>query len=727
MNKPTHALFVKSCRAFSLMEVLGITAVLAALAVVSIISVKDTVAAGQRSAMQRELQVLNGALQNYKSAGGAIPETASLDDALAALTQGVNLSGSDYVALPKDPEREFTVGGELYELNYNPEDGFSYANDAGDAVGFAGGQLAGAGGSAFPFDITDDAARRAALDSVRDDPYSAAGLSNFEALKAAAELGYLAPAEIAELADIYAQSPSELAELLAVLDESSQINMVGQILGWSSSFLNIYHLGAPSEFQSNSWRGQPEVTSLHDVFSHLPAGGVGSILNNMRGAEELGGFTLDNLSGLNLTGWNTGAIPGVPHTDAEVTEVFLADMGTNSLLNVAISEGYSSVDELVSGWGFNSLAELTQEMHVWYGPKVLPQPALSFALFNLAGSNVSADQLNAAGSLFGANLSGVQTLAGFDTTGRDLQFVNFADSNISPAQLQAAGQITGVNLSRLNLLGMNTAGMSFLNVNLSGADISSAQLSAAQSLVGANLSNLDLTGLITNGKPLNGVNFYGSTISTDQLNAATDLRYANLSMQDLTGLQLAGRNMQNVNFAGSNITAAQLNAASNISGVNLSGLNTLGGLNLTGKSIAAMDFSNSNITGEQLNGANLGHWGDGANLSGVTNLSGFNTTGKDLSGTNFAGSGITAAQLNQSVDFRYANLSNLNLTGLDTTGRNLAVNFSGSSITITQLLGGASIAGAHLVDVNFTREELQSALGAAGKTGRGWDLNEVKW
>jgi len=54
----------------SLVEVLGATAVVMTVASVVVISAKDTLTASQRSAVQRELQSLNSALNNFKAAGG---------------------------------------------------------------------------------------------------------------------------------------------------------------------------------------------------------------------------------------------------------------------------------------------------------------------------------------------------------------------------------------------------------------------------------------------------------------------------------------------------------------------------------------------------------------------------------------------------------------------------------------------------------------------------------
>lgn len=61
-----------STKGFSLVEILGAIAVVSTLAAVSVVSIKDTVQAGQKAGAQKELQHLNGALQNFRSAGGVM-------------------------------------------------------------------------------------------------------------------------------------------------------------------------------------------------------------------------------------------------------------------------------------------------------------------------------------------------------------------------------------------------------------------------------------------------------------------------------------------------------------------------------------------------------------------------------------------------------------------------------------------------------------------------------
>lgn len=128
----------------TLVEVLGATAVIVTLATVSVVSIRDSVQAGQKAVMQREVQLLNVALEEYKSAGGVIADDASVTDALSLLEEGVDLAGDgnkDYAPLVNTPPLQMTVAGEAYDLTFTPQEGFAYTNAAGEGVGFSGAAL----------------------------------------------------------------------------------------------------------------------------------------------------------------------------------------------------------------------------------------------------------------------------------------------------------------------------------------------------------------------------------------------------------------------------------------------------------------------------------------------------------------------------------------------------------------------------------------------------------
>jgi hypothetical protein len=127
---------------------------------------------------------------------------------------------------------------------------------------------------------------------------------------------------------------------------------------------------------------------------------------------------------------------------------------------------------------------------------------------NFSGSNVTAEQLNAATSINGANLSGLD-LTGLNTEGKNLEGINFVGSNISVSQLNAASSIAFANLSGFQTLdGLDTAEKDLAYVNFSGSNITPAQLSEASNIAYVNLSGTGITRaqLETLGSPLWGWN-----------------------------------------------------------------------------------------------------------------------------------------------------------------------------------------------------------------------------
>jgi len=187
--------YKKFYRAFTLVEVMGAVAVVSTLAVLAVVTAKDMVLSGQRSAVQRELQMLNGALQQFRAAGGVIPDDASAAAAVRKLREGVGIEGDNYAPLTTDPKMSMEIGGEPYELSYDPDPGFSYVNADGEGMGLAGGELPptpGAGAEAYPFDITDPLAVASALEELDMlDPDSPEYQDYLNALGAAMSLGGL--------------------------------------------------------------------------------------------------------------------------------------------------------------------------------------------------------------------------------------------------------------------------------------------------------------------------------------------------------------------------------------------------------------------------------------------------------------------------------------------------------------------------------------------------------
>jgi hypothetical protein len=159
------AIFTYS-KAFSLVEVLGVVAVVSTLAVVSVVSIKNTVQAGQKAGAQKELQHLNSALQNFRSAGGVMEPGVDARGAIDALQGGVELSGSDFTSLSTDPAMSREIDGETYNLMYDEEDGFTYGLEDGSGELLSGSGQVAAAQEPFPFDVNDPAAAANALNEL---------------------------------------------------------------------------------------------------------------------------------------------------------------------------------------------------------------------------------------------------------------------------------------------------------------------------------------------------------------------------------------------------------------------------------------------------------------------------------------------------------------------------------------------------------------------------------
>lgn len=125
-------------KGLSLVEILGASTVIMALASVAVVSVKDSLKAGQRSAIQRELQSLNTALTNFKSAGGVIEDGSLAEDAIKQMRYGVGVSDMErFNPLTEDPDLLKEIDGETYRLDYNEKDGFTYVPDSGQEAAFS--------------------------------------------------------------------------------------------------------------------------------------------------------------------------------------------------------------------------------------------------------------------------------------------------------------------------------------------------------------------------------------------------------------------------------------------------------------------------------------------------------------------------------------------------------------------------------------------------------------
>jgi len=233
---------VTMAKGFSLLELLGAVTVTMAVASVVIISVRDTTLAGQRSAVQRELQALNTALHNYKSAGGIIPADLGPQDILALLRRGVKMEDSDYSPLVTDPELTKRIGNTDYDLRYSDDSGFSYVPE-GEGPEFvqAGQEVGSLPEEGYAFDPSNVEEAQAALEYLQGlNPEDPEYGSLLEALNAAYAMGVLTGEQMqaAELAnyggtwvDAAAAQLSYASDALDVLSAASNTEELRTLWG----------------------------------------------------------------------------------------------------------------------------------------------------------------------------------------------------------------------------------------------------------------------------------------------------------------------------------------------------------------------------------------------------------------------------------------------------------------------------------------------------------------
>ena len=563
-------------RAFTLVEILGAAALITTLATVSVLSVKDSITAGQKASIQRELQGLNTSLANFKSAGGVISEGAGAAEALAELQAGVNLSGSSYSPITSVPELSATIGGTAYELAYDPTAGFSYVpsgENAGEVFAGAGAvDGVGLGGVTYPFDITDPAAVSKALaDFANMDPSSAGYQDYLDAFNATSTMNTLP------------------AESLAAID--SALSGEGLIQAGGNWEVPAFDVNDPVAV-ANAVTMLPSLRSDPDQFRAY----VSSLNLALENADPA--LTSQIQAGLwkefQLAGWN-GAL------DLEDGEGYRYTYG----LGVKDAD-WSKID--LTGKDISS---------TWYDYWELP------------GMNISGEQLSKATYLSNLNLAGMN-LTGFDAAGKDLSGVILAGATgLTGAQLNSATTLTGANLNGVNLTGLSFTGRDLSGVDLGGTGVSNADLTAANNVwAAANLTGLDLSdlnfagaelsnvaaGLVSNGKPW--------TVTGSQLSQVGNLAGANLSSIFIPGYGYDNSRLaehaayySSKGLVATPIEGTGINCSINFAGFSAAGLN-MAGANLSGASITAeqlssvadisgANFSNTGVTRQQLMDAGI--------------------------------------------------------------------------------------------------------------------------
>lgn len=465
----------KKVSGFSLVEILGAVAVLATLASIAFISVKDSVQAGQKAAAQRQLQALNTSLQNFKSVGGVVPETTNPDAVLAAMGAGVGVAGSEFIPTISDPPSSLQIAGESFNLGYDPEGGFTYGKADGNGLAQGGQSISGIGGTtpAYPFDISDSSAVAAALDTLREmnleDPEAEEYLAAF---KDAAKLGYLSLDDIDGLSNIYAL-PAENsffgAPPLATRLPADIFSM--RIDGYNA----LLTQGTPAERDAAAQMLRNDFNSMYWRQFSLPASGIFYYpAESMRGAD----WSQVDLTGSNglLSGGSSGIIL------KDVQGLNLQQFGTTDISTV----GFKGINMT----GYDTTGRNWHRV-------VLDQPV-----------GFTGEQLNNLAAVTQLRLYNTD-VSGYNPAGKNLSgFVFNNVTGLNMGALQSA-QLSGASFHAVDMTGFSASGKNMDNVKMVNAVISASQLAAASSL-----QNMDLRGTGVTESSLREAGYSGSLSGT---------------------------------------------------------------------------------------------------------------------------------------------------------------------------------------------------------------------
>jgi len=462
----------KKVRGFSLVEILGAVSVLAVLASIAFISVKDSVQAGQRAAAQRELQALNTSLQNFKSAGGVIPETTDPDIALSSMKEGVGVAGSHFIPTITDPPASIQIAGETLDLEYDPEEGFKYGKDNGGGFSSGGQEASGIAGASYPFDISNPSAVAAAIEELRgihaEDPRAEEYLLAF---KDAAKLGYLSFNDIDNLSNIYALpaessffGPPPLARRLPADIFAMRIDAYNSLLAQ----------GTPEERATAAQKLRNDFGAMFwQQFSLTATGIFYSPAENMKGAD----WSKVNLTG---TSWLSGGTSGIILKD--VQGLSLQQFGPTNINTVGLKG--------INMTGYDTTGR------TWHRA-VLDQPV-----------GFTGEQLNNLASISQLRLYNTG-VSGYNPAEKNLSgFVFNNVTGINMASLQNA-QLSGASFHAVDMTGFSAAGKNMNNVKMVNAIISADQLAAATSL-----QNMDLRGTGVTESALRNAGYNGSLSGT---------------------------------------------------------------------------------------------------------------------------------------------------------------------------------------------------------------------
>ena len=561
-------------RAFTLLEILGAAALITTLATISVISVKDSVAAGQRASVQRELQGLNTSLANFKSAGGVIPDNASVADAIAALQTGVSIAGtgSNYAPLTSVPDLSMMIGGVPYEYVYDPVNGFSCAPVEGSGETFTGSGVGGTqdSGSTYPFDITNSAAMAQALaDFAGMSPTDAAYQSYVDAFNAAISMQTL-PVE-----DLRAAGAAIDRQFITDADIGLYLTPV--------SFSDAEVIQKLFDNYGSNWRDSVPLSASWEI-GHTDL----DLLATSMGYEYVG--VGDTAAFLLASGFADQEAFANDRGYASFDEMGTAYFGYPISFEafVKTTSGYFVPGSRAAVWASDAgFASVTDMARALYGPTVYPtldsaqideissmMPVITPENLAMLSANPSAQSVDNAKLLMNSLNSALASGAYSDWSSQQAQdplwdlMRGAAASSASTDPNSSRFGSNGANadyrgLAGVNLSAFNATGRDLWGLNLSVATgITGEKLNAAAGLANVNFAGLDLSRLDMAGKSLCWSNLVGTGVTGSQLNSPSIIMLTDLSGLNLDGFFAGGRRLDNVNFSNcSNLTVAQIVSA----------------------------------------------------------------------------------------------------------------------------------------------------------------------
>lgn len=206
----------------------------------------------------------------------------------------------------------------------------------------------------------------------------------------------------------------------------------------------------------------------------------------------------------------------------------------------------------------------------------------------------------------------------------------------------------GMNISKSAAVEQLLETKSCVRCDLSGVDLTDADLENAN-LEGANLTNTNLTNVNLNQAYLLGASLQNTTLNNASFKSA-ELPYSSLNGANLQSAKFSATNLFGTNLVNANLSNVTIEKFTNLQTANLSNANLqetqLKGVDLRKANLTSANFSNSTIMIEKI----------------------FNS----------------AKVLLLRSNFRYANLSNANLTNINAQG----VIFNQANLSDASLVGG---------------------------------------